>query len=386
MTAQPRQSLLALALALAAGLAAACAPSAAPPAPAKPTSAPASPVAAAAAAPTAAASASQPSAAAAAPATLQKVRYGDLKILAEAATYIGINEGFFAEQGIEVELTTFDSAANMVAPLATNQIDTGGGALSAGLYNAFRSGVNVRIVADKGHNDPTPPGFPQSNFMVRRALVESGQVRSAADLRGLRYASPAPGISPELDLAAFLREGGLTIRDLDVTHMSFPDMVAAFANESIDAAPPVEPFATTILGQGTAVLLKRDYEVNPGHQVAVLFYSPEFSRSELAPRFMVGYLRGARLYNDAFLKNNAAAREKAIAAMIQHTPVKNRALYDQMALSALHPDGQMNLQSFEQQQDYFLAAGLQQGRVDLQSFIDLQHAQAAVRQLGPYQR
>jgi NitT/TauT family transport system substrate-binding protein len=131
--------------------------------------------------------------------------------------------------------------------------------------------------------------------------------------------------------------------------------------------------------------MKRDYEVNPNHQVAVLLYSPEFSASPLATKFMMAYLKGVRLYNDAFLKNDAGARERAINAMVQHTPVKNRALYDQMVLPGLHPDGKMNLQSFAEQQDWFLASGSQQGRVDLQSFIDLQHAEAAARQLGPYQ-
>ena len=241
-------------------------------------------------------------------------------------------------------------------------------------------------MADTAHNDPTPPGFPLAHFMVRKALVERGQVRSAADLKGLKYGVVAFGISTELDLVAFLKEGGLTPRDVDPSLMSFPDMVAAFANESIDFAYPVEPFATTILSQGTAVLLKRDYEVNPNYQVAVLLYSPDFSHSDLAVKFMVAYLKGVRLYNDAFLKRDPAAREKVINAMTAHTPVKNRALYDQMGLPGLHPDGKMNLQNFEQQQEHFIASGTQQARVDLQSFIDLQHGETAVRQLGPYQR
>ncbi|MBX5493391.1 MAG: ABC transporter substrate-binding protein, partial [Chloroflexi bacterium] len=69
---------------------------------------------------------------------MARVRYGDLNLLSDAGVYLGIDEGYFAEEGIEVETVTFDSAANMVAPLATNQLDAGGGAPSAGLYNALR--------------------------------------------------------------------------------------------------------------------------------------------------------------------------------------------------------------------------------------------------------
>ena len=368
------RALLGSLLLLSVALAAACAPSAAPAG---------RPAAGSTPEPSAAAPAQ--TAATVAPAgPRQKVRYGTLNIFGDAGIFIGIEEGYFAQQGIEVELTSFDSAANMVAPLATNQLDAGGGAPSAGLYNALRSGVNVRIVADKGHSDPTPPGFPVSIYLVRKELVDSGRVRSVADLKGLRFAQPARGISPELDLVMLLREGGLTPSDLDTTIMGFPDQVSAMANGSLDFVFSVEPFATIMLNQGTVSLLKYDYEVNPYHQVAVLLYSPEFSRSELGTKFMVAYLRGVRLYNDGFLKRDPAAREKAIDALIRHTPVKDRALYDQMTLSALHPDGQMNLESFEAQQEWFLRTGTQQGRVDLSQFIDLQHIEAAVARLGPY--
>src|SRR5579884_3837007 len=367
-----------MALATAVAVACASAPPATPASPAAPPPAPP------AAAQTGGAAPAPTSGAAQAPAVLQKVRYGTLNIFGDAGIFIGMDEGFFAEQGIEVDLTSFDSAANMVAPLATNQLEAGGGAPSAGLYNALRTGVNVRIVADKGHSDPTPPGYPVSIYPVRKALVDSGQVKSVADLKGLRFAQPARGISPELDLVAFLKQGGLTPSDLDVQLLSFPDMVPAFANGSIDLAWSVEPFATIALNQGSVTVMGYDYTVNPYHQVGVLLYSPDFSRSDLATKFMVAYIKGLRQYNDAFVKRDPTAREKTISSLIAHTPVKDRALYDQMTVSALDPDGKMNLASFDQQQDYFISTGTQQGRVDIQSFIVLQHIEAAVRQLGPY--
>jgi NitT/TauT family transport system substrate-binding protein len=120
--------------------------------------------------------------------------------------------------------------------------------------------------------------------------------------------------------------------------------------------------------------------------VAVLMYSPDFSQSDLAPKFMVAYVKALRLYNDGFIKRDQAARERVINTLMKYTPVKNRALYDEMTMSALDPDGRMNLQSFDQQQDWFLSTGTQQARIDIQSFIDLQHIEAAARQLGPYQR
>ncbi|HLH25197.1 MAG TPA: ABC transporter substrate-binding protein [Chloroflexota bacterium] len=378
-----RRRVLAAALPAALALALACSGGgSAPPAPAPPaaaTSAPAtSPLAASA--PTAA---SPVSTAPPQSGGLQKVRYGELNLLSDAGIYVGMDEGYYAEQGIEIDTSPFDSAANMVAPLATNQLEVGGGATSAGLFNALRTGVNVRIVADKGHSDPTPPGFPVSIYLLRKDLADS-RVKSVADLKGMRSAKPAQGISPELDLTAFLKQGGLTPGDLDMSIMSFPDMIPAFANRNLDFAWSVEPFATIALNQGNVVKMGYDYQVNPSNQVAVLLYSPEFSRSDLGTKFMVAYLRAIRVYNDAFLKREPAAREKVIDSLTRHTPVKDRALYDQMELSALDPDGKMDLHSFDEQQDFFLATGSQQARVDLSQFIDLQHIESAAAQLGPY--
>src|SRR5437868_10501482 len=116
-------------------------------------------------------------AASAAPAAsgLKKVRYGELQILGDAGIYIALDQGFFAQQGLELEMVKFDSAVNMVPSLGTGQIEAGGGATSAGLLNAISRGVQLQVVADKGHLDPTPPGFPVADLLVRKDLWDSGK-------------------------------------------------------------------------------------------------------------------------------------------------------------------------------------------------------------------
>jgi ABC-type nitrate/sulfonate/bicarbonate transport system substrate-binding protein len=38
------------------------------------------------------------------------VRYGDLKLLADAGIYMAVDEGYFAEQGIDLDLVSGASA------------------------------------------------------------------------------------------------------------------------------------------------------------------------------------------------------------------------------------------------------------------------------------
>ena len=318
-----------------------------------------------------------------APEQLTRVRLGELGILAGAGYYVAIEKGFFAEQGIEVDTTRFTTAAEMIAPLAAGQIDAGAGAISAGLFNAMARGVELKVVADQGH---TQPGYPGNALMIRRDLVDSGQVRSAADLRGRRIAVPSASVGLMTDLRAFLGEGGLIVNDARIDEMSFPDMLPALANSSIDAAVTVEPFVTFTVQRGLGVLWRWDAEVNPDHQIGVILYGPGLVREQpdVGRRWMAAYVRGLRYFNDGFVRGDAAAREETIAALMQRTVVRERALYDTMALVGLDPDGALRLPSMRADQEFFVQLGLQERLVDLETVVDPQFVQYARQVLGPY--
>ena len=60
------------------------------------------------------------------------------------------------------------------------------------------------------------------------------------------------------------------------------------------------------------------------------------------------------------------------------------AVLHRMVMPGLAPDGRLNVASIGEDQDYFLAAGLQQQRIDVNTLIDHSFADAAVQALGPY--
>jgi NitT/TauT family transport system substrate-binding protein len=97
---------------------------------------------------------------------------------------------------------------------------------------------------------------------------------------------------------------------------------------------------------------------------------------------MVAYLRAVRMYNDAFVKKDPTARQKVVAAAVKYSTVKDPALYDKMQLQGLYPNGDLNVDSIKEQQEYFLSTGTQQERVALDNFIDTHFAQDAVTQLA----
>jgi len=134
------------------------------------------------------------------------VTVGAASTTSDAPIYIADKKGFFRDEGLEVKVTNFRSAADMVAPLAIGQLDAGAGSASAGLYNAVSSGIKIKIVADKASS---APGYGATKILVRKDHVERGRYKTLPDLKGMKFAMNAPGVSNTATLNALLKSVGL---------------------------------------------------------------------------------------------------------------------------------------------------------------------------------
>src|SRR5512145_979155 len=80
----------------------------------------------------------------------ETVKLGDLAAISNAAIYIAVEKGFFKEQGVVTEITSFASSAKLVPTLVAGELEVSVGSASAGLFNAVAQQAPFRIVADKG--------------------------------------------------------------------------------------------------------------------------------------------------------------------------------------------------------------------------------------------
>ena len=60
-----------------------------------------------------------------------KVRVGNVNTVSDVGIYIADRKGYFKAEGLDVEFVGFKSAAQMIAPLGSGQLDVGGGTVSA---------------------------------------------------------------------------------------------------------------------------------------------------------------------------------------------------------------------------------------------------------------
>jgi NitT/TauT family transport system substrate-binding protein len=314
---------------------------------------------------------------------LTRVQFGSPQSISDAGVFIGKAWGYFQAQGLDVDPLPFQSGPNLIAPLASGDLEVGGGSFSTGLLNAVDRGLALKMVADKG---TSRPGFEFSNLLPRRDLAESGQIRDIADLRGKRIAVASTRSGAEAIAHQVLLQGGVGIDEVNLVELGYPDQLVAFANGGIDAAVTIEPTTTAEIARGLVVPWepgRSSVAYGGAYQAAVLLYSGRFaSDPDLARRFMVAYLQGVRAYNDAFVKGER--RDEVVRLLTDATAVKDPALYDQMQMAGLDPDGRMTRPSLQIEYDYFRERGYYTGAVSLDSVIDTSFAESAAQTLGPY--
>src|SRR5262249_49721391 len=273
-------------------------------------------------------------------AAVDQVKIGIARTISDAGYYIADAMGFFREDGLDVSITGFNSAAQMIAPLGTGELDVGGGTGFAGVLHAGGRGIGMKIVADQ---DSIKPGYGYSSLMVRKDHVVSGRYKTFADLKGMKAAIGAPGTGTASALNEALKKGGLKYGDVDIVYIGFPEHLPAYKNKGIDASITNEPTMTLAMQDGVAVRVAGSDVTYPDQQTAVTFFSDHFisGRREVAQRFMRAYLRGVRMYNDA-LKDGRLAGPKAnevIAILVKYTTIKDESMFRRMVPSYCNPDG-----------------------------------------------
>jgi NitT/TauT family transport system substrate-binding protein len=315
---------------------------------------------------------------------LSEVRVGILNSGADIPFRLAQERGYLREQGIEMTTQVFNGAQQMIAPLGADQLDIGGGAPGPGLFNAIQRGVNLRIVADRVR---MVPGSRFNCLMIRKALLDSGEVQAFTDLRGRVFAENVPAVATTYAFERELRRWGLGLQDVTVTVLAFPDMLAAYANGAIDAAFVVEPFVTLAEERGVAQCWRPTGDLVPDFQLAVVLYGPTFAeqRADLARRFMVAYLRAARDYVRAFF-GDGEGRDQLLQLLAELTGSRDMALLARQAALWLDPNGTVNKASLVDVQRWYRERGDLAAEVDLDRAVDPSFVDYALGQLGPYRQ
>nr|WP_203247441.1 ABC transporter substrate-binding protein [Sporosarcina beigongshangi] len=299
-----------------------------------------------------------------------------------AGFYIAKERGYFEDYNIEVEFAQFANSDDMLPALAAGEVDIAGGVSTASFFNAIAQGIDVKIIADKGHN---VPGKSYFTFVIGNHMVD--EIKEYSDFKGKKIAVSSRNSIDGYIYEEMLKHAGLTEDDVEFVLMGdFGSMLGAINGETIDAALNIEPLIAQGVDQGFHVRFGDTTDYAPESQIAMVLGSPQFMSEEqdVSLRFMSAYLKGVRDYNDAFIKD--VGKDEVVEIMTKHTALKDPALWDKVNVTGLDPDGKMFIEDIKKQYDTYKANGAIRGDVDLNKAIDTSITEKAVETIGEYER
>jgi NitT/TauT family transport system substrate-binding protein len=315
-----------------------------------------------------------------------ELRVGIANASSDIGFFLGMKKGWYKEEGISLTTTAFRSAADMVAPMASGQLDVGGGSVSAGFYNAYERGIKLRVVADKASSQP---GYGVNKCLISKRHVQSGRYKELKDLKGMKVGMNGPGNSNWGSLWGALKMAGLKLSDVETVDLSYPDHVLAHQNNTLDASFTIEPHGTRTLMEGYAIEATSDDKTRPYHAVAQLLYPEKIAGNrDLGTRFMRAYLRGVRYYHAALKDGKLAGpnAEEIIQVLTANTPTKDPQVYRTIVPNGIDPDGKINVATLKEDWDVYNQMGWIQNGATVDQVIDMSFVEAALKDLGPYKK
>lgn len=172
-----------------------------------------------------------------------KLRIGYVPIAVGLPLFVAVEEGYFEEEGFEVEMIRFTSSNEVGNAGTSNQVDI--------LLTASNVILDIGHVSGKKHkliitnNYPDSPGHIADYLLVR----DTTEISNIQDLKGKKI-----GIFPGSVIKVFcnliLQNNGLEPDDYELIELSTKDWAVALKSGQIDALSALEPSGSQIVLDG----------------------------------------------------------------------------------------------------------------------------------------
>lgn len=184
---------------------------------------------------------------------LEKTEFniGYLNSTAHLLAFVAKEEGYFKEEGLNVTLTQFSSAAELSSGLESGKLDV-----------AFIGSVPTLTFQSQGH-DLTIFGGAMTNghgYVIKSEFTEGKSDWDVSILKGKNVASVKNSVQ-DAELQILLKNAGIAIGEgndkVNIVYFdSQKDAYAALQNSTIDAASVYSPYASLAEGQGYKVVYR----------------------------------------------------------------------------------------------------------------------------------
>ncbi|MFF0990211.1 ABC transporter substrate-binding protein [Kocuria nitroreducens] len=232
---------------------------------------------------------------------MQDVTVGVIPIVDTAAIWLGEEQGFFEEEGINLDIQTTSGGAAAVPGVVSGDFDFAfGNTLS--VMVAQGEGLDLKYVA----NGTTTSGDAERDFGAVVVPADS-DVQGPEDLAGKTVSVNNLNNIGDTTIRYVVEQAGGDPQAIDFVEVGFPDAPAALDRGQVDAAWILDPFLTQVLDEGARAVSYNYVEFDPELDIAGYFTTALKLEEdpELVERFQAAMNRSLEYANE----NPDAVRE-----------------------------------------------------------------------------
>lgn len=201
----------------------------------------------------------EPSADPSASAELTPIRVAALPIAESGALWAAMDEGIFADHGLEIEVVPAQGGAQAIPALTNGDIDFAIGQ-PFGPFRANLADLGVVIISNYASSLPASAG-KDVNAVV--SLGDSG-ITGPADLAGKRVSVNSLGAAGDVTIMKAVEDAGGDPSTIEFVEVAFPDVQAQLEAGAIDAGWVPDPFMSIIAGAGGNIVVYPYQATIPG--------------------------------------------------------------------------------------------------------------------------
>ncbi|MBG6084410.1 ABC transporter substrate-binding protein [Zhihengliuella flava] len=235
---------------------------------------------------------------------------GTIGIGSDAAIALGVEQGYFEEEGLQIETSVVANPPAGIAAAQSGQMDITY-TPSIPLLNGLSQSVDLQILA-AADGYPADAADMEDKSQVDDtglyAAADSG-IESAADLEGKSVAVPARNAQLEVTIANSIQNAGGDPSTVNWMVLDFSSALQSLEQGRIDAAGLVSPFTSNAAESGHQLIASPGVEFfGPG---AVGLWVASGSFAEDNPEAAAGFVRAINKSNEYANNNFEEALDKA---------------------------------------------------------------------------
>lgn len=290
------------------------------------------------------------------------LKVGYQPFLISAPLFIAKESGYFAEQGLDVELVSFTSSADMRPALLSGDLDADTEPVTPGNLNAVMNGDGLKFVAEQGFIDPKL-NCVEEGLVVRTDLLKDGYLDTANHIRGLKVAL-TKGTVFEYGLDVQLQKFGLTQDDLQVVEIpQQASRLEGLSTGALDLVTFAEPWINRVQTKGVADVWVPFKDLTPNMPFTVIIFGSDLMKNtDVGNRFMVAYLKAVSQYNEGKTDRN-------VAILAQYTQLSSEDI-NASCWAAIAPDGQLHAEALSAYEDWLIGKSYLEAKPTLEQIWD----------------